>query len=118
MPRGVSGKCETNAWTLFAPRAFSSFADAPGGMSEELQELQLSGGVEYWYAETFVARAGYFFEHANKGGRQYATVGFGLRYNIFHFDFAYLIPTTKISTSPLANTIRIGMTMEMKPETK
>jgi len=113
----------TGAWVTYnnmgvMQGAFSSFADAPGGMSEELQELQLSGGVEYWYAETFVARAGYFFEHANKGGRQYATVGFGLRYNIFHFDFAYLIPTTKISTSPLANTIRIGMTMEMKPETK
>ena len=113
----------TGAWVTYnnmgvMQGAFSSFADAPGGMSEELQEMQLSGGVEYWYAETFVARAGYFFEHANKGGRQYATVGFGLRYNIFHFDFAYLIPTTKISTSPLANTIRIGMTMEMKPETK
>ena len=113
----------TGAWVTYnnmgvMQGAFSSFADAPGGMSEELQEMQLSGGVEYWYAETFVARAGYFFEHANKGGRQYATVGFGLRYNICHFDFAYLIPTTKISTSPLANTIRIGMTMEMKPETK
>ena len=113
----------TGAWVTYnnmgvMQGALSSFADAPGGFSEELQELQLSGGVEYWYAETFVARAGYFFEHANKGGRQYATIGFGLRYNIFHFDFSYLIPTTKISTSPLANTIRIGMTMEMKPETK
>lgn len=96
--------------------ALQSFADAPGGLSEEMQEVQLSVGAEYWYAETFAARAGYFFEHANKGGRQYATVGFGLRYNIFAFDLSYLIPTTKISTSPLANTIRIGLTLELKPE--
>lgn len=96
--------------------ALQSFADAPGGFSEEMQEVQLSVGAEYWYAETFAARAGYFFEHANKGGRQYATVGFGLRYNIFAFDLSYLIPTTKISTSPLANTIRIGLTLELKPE--
>ena len=96
--------------------ALQSFADAPGGFSEELQEIQLSAGAEYWYAETFAARAGYFYEHANKGGRQYATVGVGIRYNVFNFDLSYLIPTTKISTSPLANTIRIGVTMEMMPE--
>ena len=45
----------------------------------------------------------------------YVTVGAGLRYNVFAFDLAYLIPTTKISTSPLANTIRLGLSMEMKP---
>ena len=98
--------------------AFQSFADAPGGFREEMQEIQLSGGVEYWYAETFAARAGYFFEHENKGGRQYATVGVGLRYNIFKFDLSYLIPTTKISTNPLAHTIRIGLMVEMMPEKK
>ena len=96
--------------------ALQSFGDAPGGISEELQELQLSAGAEYWYAETFAVRAGYFFEHKNKGGRQYATVGFGLRYNIFSFDFAYLVPTAKLSTNPLSNTIRITLSMDLMPE--
>lgn len=95
--------------------AFQSFADAPGGLAEELQELQLSLGAEYWYAETFAVRAGYFFEHANKGGRQYATVGFGLRYNIFKFDFSYLVPTSRLSTNPLAHTIRISLSMDLTP---
>ena len=95
--------------------ALQSFGDAPGGISEELQELQISAGAEYWYAETFAVRAGYFFEHANKGGRQYATVGFGLRYNIFSFDFSYLIPTAKLQTNPLSNTIRISLSMDLKP---
>lgn len=96
--------------------ALQSFSDAPGGFNEELQELQLSAGAEYWYAETFAVRAGYFFEHANKGGRQYATVGFGLRYNIFSFDFSYLIPTARLSTNPLSNTIRISLSMDLMPE--
>ena len=96
--------------------ALQSFGDAPGGLSEELTELQLSAGAEYWYAETFAVRAGYFFEHKNKGGRQYATVGFGLRYNIFSFDFSYLVPTAKLSTNPLSNTIRITLTMDIMPE--
>ena len=96
--------------------SLQSFGDAPGGINEELQELQLSLGAEYWYAETFAVRAGYFFEHANKGGRQYATVGFGLRYNIFSFDFAYLIPTARFSTNPLSNTIRITLSMDLSPE--
>ncbi len=94
---------------------FQSFADAPGGFSEELQEVQLSVGAEYWYAETFVARLGYFFEHENKGGRQYVTIGAGVRYSIFAFDLSYLVPTTTISTSPLANTIRIGLSVELEP---
>jgi hypothetical protein len=98
--------------------ALQSFGDAPGGFSEELQELQLSVGAEYWYAETFAVRAGYFFEHKNKGGRQYVTAGFGLRYNIFAFDFSYLVPTAKLSTDPLAHTIRISLSMDLKPAEK
>ena len=96
--------------------ALQSFGDAPGGMGEELQEMQLSAGAEYWYAETFAVRAGYFFEHKNKGGRQYATVGFGLRYTVFTFDFSYLVPTAKLSTNPLLNTIRITLSVDLKPE--
>lgn len=96
--------------------ALQSFYDAPGGFREELQEIQISAGAEYWYAETFAFRAGYFYEHANKGGRQYATVGFGIRYSYFTGDFAYLIPTTTVSTNSLANTIRISIGLNMKPE--
>ena len=111
---------DVDAWAAYKnigvmQGVFQSFADAPGGFKEEMQEVQLSVGAEYWYAETFVARAGYFFEHENKGGRQYVTIGAGLRYNIFAFDLSYLVPTTRISTSPLANTIRIGLSVEFKP---
>ena len=95
--------------------AIQSFYDAPGGFSEEMHEVQISTGAEYWYAETFAIRAGYFYEHETKGGRQYATVGFGIRYNYCSGDFAYLIPTTTVSTNSLANTIRISIGIDMKP---
>ena len=95
--------------------ALRSFGDAPGGLKEEFQEIQLSAGAEYWYSETFAVRAGYFYEHANKGGRQYATVGVGIRYSYFTGDFSYLIPTTTISTNSLANTIRVSIGLDLKP---
>ena len=94
--------------------AFQSLYSAPGGFSEKLQEIQLSLGAEYWYNNMFAARLGYFYEHENKGGRKYATVGFGIRYNIFAFDFSYLIPTTNIGNNPLANTIRISLTLNLE----
>ncbi|MBP5535885.1 MAG: type IX secretion system outer membrane channel protein PorV [Bacteroidales bacterium] len=98
--------------------AIQSFYDAPGGIGEEFRELQLSLGAEYWYANTFAARAGYFFEHETKGGRQYLTVGGGIRYNIFTFDLAYLIPTTRFSQNPLTNTVRISLTMNFAKSKK
>ena len=113
----------TGAWTNYnnigvIEGALMSFTDAPGGLTEELQEIQISAGAEYWYSETFVVRAGYFYEHANKGGRQYATVGVGIRYSYFTGDFAYLIPTTTVSTNSLANTIRISIGLDLKPTEK
>ena len=109
-----------NNWTEYnnigvIQGAIQSFNDAPGGFQEEIHEVQISAGAEYWYAETFAFRAGYFYEHETKGGRQYATVGFGIRYNYFSGDFAYLIPTTTVSTNSLANTIRISIGLDMKP---
>ena len=94
--------------------AIQSFYDAPGGFSEKLRELQFSVGGEYWYKQTLAARAGYFFEHATKGGRQYLTFGFGLKYNIVQFDVAYLVPTTSFSSNPLSNTIRISLIFNFK----
>lgn len=92
---------------------FNSFHDAPGGMREEMQEVQISLGGEYLYKKTFAARAGYFYEHENKGGRSYATLGFGIKYNMFDFDLAYLIPTNKFSDNPLSNTVRISLTANL-----
>ena len=94
---------------------FSSFGDAPRGFSEELQELIYSIGVEYWYRDLFAARAGYFSEHVNKGDRKYFTVGAGFRYQIFGFDFSYLLPQGG-QNHPLADTLRISLLFNLNKD--
>jgi len=85
----------------------NSFSDAPGGFSEELKEINIAGGLEYWYDQQFAFRAGYFYEHETKGNRKYFTLGAGLKYNVFGLDFAYLIPTDQ--RNPLENTLRFTL---------
>ena len=48
---------------------FGSFTDAPDGASEELKEIMLSFGLEYWYRDLFSLRGGYFWEDYQKGDR-------------------------------------------------
>lgn len=86
---------------------FGSFSDAPGGGKEELREISIAAGAEYWYREIFAARAGYFFENDTKGGRKYITIGLGFRYQKFGIDFSYLIPPEQ--NHPLSETIRFSL---------
>ncbi len=87
-----------------------SWYDAPGGFSEEMKEFIWVLGAEYWYDKQFAVRAGYFHESKMKGGRQFFTLGAGLRYNVFGLDFSYLIPTEQ--QNPLQNTLRFTLTFD------
>jgi hypothetical protein len=96
-----------------------SFYDAPGLLDsdgnleknsrfkEEIQEIMIGGGAEYWYREQFAVRAGYFYEHKNKGDRKYITAGIGLKLNVFSLDFSYLKSMGR--TSPLDGTLRFTL---------
>lgn len=86
---------------------FGSFTDAPGGFKEEMQEINIAAGMEYWYNQQFALRAGYFYESPKKGDRRYFTLGAGLKYNVFNIDFAYLLASPQ--KSPLANTLRFSL---------
>ena len=86
---------------------FGSFADAPGGMSEELKEITVSLGAEYWYKKQFAVRGGYFNESQYKGNRKYATVGVGVKLSIAAIDVSYVIPVER--NNPLANTVRFSL---------
>jgi len=93
---------------------FSSFGDAPNGGLEELREINISAGMEYWYNNVFALRAGYFYEHPTKGGRQYLTFGAGLKYQVFNLNFSYLVPTTRLQGgNPLENTLRFSMMFDL-----
>jgi Type IX secretion system protein PorV len=93
---------------------FSSFGDAPGGFSEELKEFQVSLGAEYWYNNQFALRAGYFNESKTKGNRRYFTMGVGINYNVFGFNFSYLIPSgSGVNRNPLSNTLRFSVLFDL-----
>ena len=89
---------------------FQSFSDAPGGGKEELKEVNIGFGMEYWYDKQFAFRGGYFYENKLKGNRKYFTLGAGLRYNVFGLDLAYLIPTDQ--RNPLENTLHFTLTFD------
>src|SRR5690554_645050 len=117
------------------PGMLQSFYDAPGALAkdangnfiqnadgsyevvggtkfkEELTEIMIGTGVEYWYNELFAARAGYFYENLNKGARQHLTFGVGLKYKLFGIDFSYL--TSLRRNNPLQNTIRFTLRLHL-----
>ncbi len=93
--------------------AIQSFYDAPNGFKEEIQEISLSLGAEYWYNKVLAVRAGYFYEAKNKGARQYLTLGAGIKYNVMGLDISYLIATGQLNHNPLKNTLRVGLNFDL-----
>lgn len=94
---------------------FSSFGDAPENGGEELREVTLSLGAEYWYKNQFAVRAGYFYENPEKGNRKYFTLGAGLKYNMFGFNFSYLLPSgSGVNRNPLSNTLRFSLLFDVQ----
>lgn len=87
-----------------------SFYDAPGGFSEELKEYNISTGLEYWYDQQFAMRGGFFYEHPDKGNRQFITLGFGIKYQMLFLDFSYLVPISQ--RNPLENTLRFTLGLD------
>jgi hypothetical protein len=81
--------------------------------------IALSLGAEFWYANQFSARAGYYWETKEAGNRKYWTLGVGVKYNVFGFNFSYLVPSggTGTTQNPLSNTLRFGVTFDLDPET-
>lgn len=91
---------------------FSSWGDAPGGFSEEMKEVNVALGGEYDYNDQFFGRAGFFYEHDEKGGRQYATLGAGFKHNVANFNFAYLFATND-QNNPLDGTLRFSLDFDL-----
>ena len=96
---------------------FSSFGDAEGGFSEELQEFTVSLGAEYVYDDVFALRAGYFSEDEDKGARQFVSLGAGFKYSSIGIDLSYLFSTSDV-VSPLEGTLRFGLTFAFGDEVR
>jgi len=82
------------------------------GNKNMLREIVTTMGFEYWYGKPgdfmFALRAGYFYEDPDFGNRKFITIGAGLRYDLYGFDFSYL--TTSVfkngANHPLNDTLR------------
>jgi hypothetical protein len=84
-------------------------------LKEELREIMIATGIEYWYNKTFAIRTGFFYEHQSKGARQYFNAGVGLKYNIIQIDMSYLLPLKR--NNPLANTLRFTLRFDIGSKT-
>jgi hypothetical protein len=91
---------------------FSSFGDAPGGFSEEMKEFTYAFGAEYLYNNAFALRGGYFHESADKGNRQYFTLGAGFKTNAMNIDLSYLINSSDVN-NPLENSLRFSLSFDL-----
>lgn len=77
-------------------------------VSDEFKSLIHSIGLEYWYNNMFAIRAGYYYD--SEGKIETPTIGAGLRYGNYGFDFGYVI--TSDETHPLNNTMRFSLSLE------
>ncbi len=93
----------------------SSWTDEP--FNEELRQIVTSMGLEYWYGVPgdfmFAARTGFFYEDPAYGNRKFVSLGAGVRYDIYGFDFSYI--TTSMfkgqENHPLNETLRFTLSI-------
>lgn len=95
---------------------FSSWTDAPDGLSEELKEITWALGAEYWFEDSFAVRLGYFNESEDKGFRKFVTMGAGFKYSAITIDASYLFSTSTVQ-NPLEGTLRFGLTFNIGDNT-
>jgi len=91
---------------------FTSFTDAPDGLSEELSEITAALGLEYRFQDSFTIRTGYFNESQKKGSRRYLTMGAGFNLNFIEIDLSYLFSTSAVR-NPLENTVRFSLSLNL-----
>jgi len=80
----------------------------------EMRDIVSSFGLEYWYGDDdfkFALRSGFFYEDPDYGNRKFMTIGAGLRYDLYGFDFSYI--TTDVfkggENHPLNDTLRFSL---------
>jgi len=100
----------------FYEALFSAWSDQSFG--EEMRDIVTSMGLEYWYGSDadgfkFALRTGFFYEDPAYGNRKFVTLGAGIRYDVYGFDFSYI--TTDVfknsENHPLNNTLRFSLSI-------
>ncbi|MCK6606385.1 MAG: PorV/PorQ family protein [Ignavibacteriaceae bacterium] len=94
----------------FYQAIFTAWGDKP--LDQELADVVTSMGLEYWYGKPgdflFALRSGFFYEDPSYGNRKFVTMGAGIRYDLYGFDFSYI--STSVfkdgENHPLSDTLR------------
>jgi len=76
--------------------------------SDELKELISNVGLEYWYTDNFVIRAGYIYDREGKITNP--TFGAGIKFGQYSFDFGY---TAGKQGHARANTMFFSISMDL-----
>lgn len=77
-----------------------------GNLAREFKNVIINGGIEYKYGSFISFRGGYI--HDEMGSVKTPTLGVGLAYSLFKFDFAYIPSSEDV---PLANTMRFSLSV-------
>lgn len=98
----------------FYEAVFTSWFDDE--FSTEMRDVVSSMGLEYWYGDEdfkFALRTGFFYEDPSYGNRKFVTIGAGIRYDLYGFDFSYI--TTDLfpdgENHPLSDTLRFTLSI-------
>ncbi|MFA7229523.1 MAG: type IX secretion system outer membrane channel protein PorV [Melioribacteraceae bacterium] len=100
----------------------TSWTDRP--FNEVLKTVNSAMGLEYWYGVPsdfmFALRLGFFYEDPNHGNRKFVTLGAGIRYESYGFDFSYITTDVFKGTEnhPLSNTLRFTLLVGWGSETQ
>lgn len=94
-----------DSYPNFPSSMLRSFSD--GTLAEELAEISMSVGLEYTFKQQFSLRAGYLYEHPEKGNRSHLSLGAGIQYQSMNLDLAYL--PLNVEKSLMANTFKISL---------
>lgn len=97
----------------FYKAVFTAWGDQ--SFKDELRDIVTSMGLEYWYGKPseflFALRGGFFYEDPSYGNRKFITLGAGIRYDMYGFDFSYI--TTSVFSNgenhPLDDTLRFTL---------
>lgn len=106
----------------FYKAIFSSWGDR--SFAEMIKTINTSMGIEYWYGKPddfmFSIRAGMFYEDPDHGNRKFVTLGAGIRYDAYGFDFSYITTDVFKGTEnhPLSNTLRFTIAIGWGSSTK
>ncbi len=106
---------DTTSKDDFYKAVFTAWGDQ--SMSEELRDIVTSIGLEYNYGTPgdfmFSLRTGFFYEDPSYGNRKFATMGAGIKYQSYGFDFSYI--TTSMfkngENHPLSETLRFTLSI-------